>query len=148
METYKEIYEHKITEDNEEGLLVKWLYKGKEEFNTGAALTVLLLQQKVFVNARWYEDKWPEDAKKMISINVLCNDVFEWACADAEGLQYNELKDLFDHYEKDPQWGTAIWCIKKRGGLPQKPVYDAIQAAGIWDLDEMNLKNNISKRGE
>jgi len=141
METYKEIYEHKITEDNEEGLLVKWSYKEKEEFSSEAALTALLLEQKVFVTARWYEDKWPEDAKKMISINVLCNDIFAWGCADAEGLQYNELNDLFNHYEKDSKWGTAVWCIKKRGKLPQKPVYEAIQADEIWNLDEMDLEN-------
>lgn len=26
--------------------------------------------------------------------------------------------------------------------MPQKPVYDMIQAAGIWDLESMDLKQN------
>ncbi len=64
METYKEIYEHKITEDNDEGLLVKWSYKGKESFNNEAALTVLLIERKIFLNSNWYQDKWPEEARQ------------------------------------------------------------------------------------
>ena len=143
METYKEIYEHKITEDNDEGLLVKWSYKGKEEFSNEAALTVLLLERQIFLNSNWYMDDWPEDAQKMTSLNVNCNDVFAWGCADAEDVEFKELKDLFEHYIKDPGWGTAVWCIKRRGYLPQKPVYEAIQKNGIWNLDEMGLKDGV-----
>ena len=54
------------------------------------------------------------------------------------------LKDLFTHYEKDPGWGTEVWCIKKRGYLPQKPVFDIIQKLGVWDLTTMNLKDGLN----
>ena len=54
----------------------------------------------------------------------------------------SELRELYDHWEKDPSWGPAVWCCKKRNEMPQKPVYDMIQAAGIWDLESMYLKPN------
>ena len=56
---------------------------------------------------------------------------------------FKELKDLFYHYKKDPGWGTAVWCIKKRDILPQKPVFDIIQKEGIWDLTKMDLKDGF-----
>ena len=143
MENYKIIYEHKITEDNEDGLIVRDSYKEKESFSSEAALTVLLLERQVFLNNNWWREEWDDEQKKLFSINVNCNDVFAWGCADAEELLFEELEDLFEHYEKDPGWGTAIWCIKKRGYLPQKPVFDAIQADGVWDLTKMGIEEGF-----
>lgn len=140
---YKEIYEHKIdTED--EGLLVKYSMNGKEYFDAEAAIAALLIEKKIFMNSNWWEKEWPEEAQKRISMNVNCNDVFAWGCADAESLDYSEIKDLFDHYQKDSSWGTAVWCIKKRGYLPQKPIFNAIQSSGIWDLTKMELKDGFN----
>jgi hypothetical protein len=65
-----------------------------------------------------------------------------WGAADAEEVLYSELEDLYEHYHKDPVWGTAIWCIKKRGFMPQKHVEMIIREAGVWNLDEMNLTEN------
>jgi len=141
MSKFKEIYNHELNEDNDEGLLVKWSMDEKEHFVPEAALSVLLIEQKIFLNSNWFQEGWPEDAKKRTSLNVNCNDVFAWACADSEDLDYSELEDLFNHYQKDPGWGIAVWCIKKRGQTPQKPVFDRIQSAGIWDLTKMNLKS-------
>ena len=85
---------------------------------------------------------WPETAVNTFSINVNCNDVFAWASADAEEMFYEDLEDVYTHWEKDPSWGPAVWCIKKRNLMPQRPVYEAIMKAGIWNLDEMNLRSN------
>lgn len=106
-------------------------------FEHEAALAHLLINEVVFLNSNWWEDSWPEDAKKTFSISLNCNDVFAWGCADAEGLRFYDLEDVYDHWEKDPSWGPAIWCIKKRKQMPQRPVEKSIREAGIWDLDQL-----------
>jgi len=143
MEKYKETYNHKITdnEDFEDGnITVEWEIDGDREFEKELALSVLLMERIVFINNFWWMKDWDEEQKNHFSINVNCSDVFAWGAADAEDLKFNELEDLFQHYKKDHYWGAAIWCIKKRGYMPQKPVYDSIQKEGIWNLDKMNLK--------
>ena len=57
-------------------------------------------------------------------------------------LSLPELQDLYDHWEKDKEWGPAVWCIKKRKQLPQRPVLEAIERAGIWDLRSLGLGEN------
>ncbi len=105
-------------------------------------LAALLTAEVVFLNSHWWKSEWPEDARKTTALCVNCNDVFAWACADAEGLDYAEIEDLYDHWVRDPSWGAAVWCIKKRGQMPQKPVADKIQAGGIWILEEFGLARN------
>jgi len=146
MEKYKEIYNYKITENEEYedgNITVEWEYDGDKEFEQELALSVLLLEKIVFINNFWWMKDWSKEQKSGFSINVNCNDVFAWGAADAENLEFEELEDLFKHYKKDKHWGSSVWCIKKRGYLPQKPVYEAIQKEGIWNLDEMNLKDGV-----
>lgn len=112
-------------------------------FEPERALAFLLLKNVVFANDHWWmKDKWPQEACNSFSINVDCSDVFAWACADAEPLYYDNLEELYEYYEKDPHWGAQVWCIKRRKQLPQKPVYDKIQQAGIWNLDEISKEWN------
>jgi hypothetical protein len=111
-------------------------------FESEKALAMLLNNEVVFLNNHWWEKEWPEEAKQTFSINCNCNDVFAWGCADAEEITYDELKDLYDHFVKDPQWGSAIWCIKKRKLMPQRPVLISIEKNGIWDLSSMGLADN------
>lgn len=111
-------------------------------FEPEQAVARMLAAGVIFLNNHWWEDQWPEEAKKTTSLNVNCNDVFAWGCADGEEVYYNELEDLYDHWLKDPERGPDVWCCKKRKELPQKPVYERIKAAGIWDLDSMGLEPN------
>ena len=97
-------------------------------------LRFLMMEDVVFVNNGWHNESQPKDH---ITVHVTCNDVFAWACGDAEDLLYGEIEDLFNHYVKDPKWGTAVWCIKKRKWPPQTPVYDRIKKDGIWPIDEI-----------
>lgn len=117
-------------------------------FEETDALAVLLINNQVFLNDHWWmkDEGWPEDACKVTSLNVNCNDVFCWGCADADEMNYSDIQDVYEHYIKDPYWGTAVWCIKKRNLMPQKPVYDSIMKDGIWDLDSMNLQPNPTWR--
>lgn len=111
-------------------------------FEKELALSALLLKEKVFLNNHWWIADWPDDAKQTFGINVFCNDVFMWGCSDSEELNFSDLQDLWEHHVKDLDWGTEVWCIKKRKQMPQKPVYLAIMSSNIWDLDNMNLKPN------
>lgn len=103
----------------------------------GKMLAALLMAEVIFLNSHHWVKEWPEKARKVTSLNVSCSDVFAWACSDAEGIEYLDIEDLYDHWIKDPNWGPAVWCMKKRRRMPQKPVADAISKLGIWDLDQI-----------
>lgn len=114
----------------------------KVVFDKEAALALLLINKVVFLNDHWWEDEWPDRAKKVTSLNVNCNDVFAWGCADAEEMPHSELEAVYRMWRKDPAWGTAIWCMIQRNQMPQKPVEDIIRKAGIWELDKLGLGKN------
>lgn len=116
------------------------------EFDDAAALAVLLANEEIFLNSYWWEGEWPEAAQKRTALCVNCNDVFMWGCADAEDIFHSELRDLYEHWVKDPEWGSAVWCVKRRKLMPQPPVEERIRKAGIWDLDSMGLEVNPAKR--
>jgi len=106
-------------------------------FEEERGLAVLLNTEAVFLNDHWWKDDWPKDARRTVSLNVNCNDVFAWGCADAEEMTYADIEDVYQHWKKDRVNGTTIWCIKRRKELPQRPVAKSIQAGGVWDLDAL-----------
>lgn len=109
-------------------------------------LAALLAAEVVFLNTYHWMEEWPEDARKMgICIAVNCNDMFAWGCADAQEATLSEVPDIFEHWLKDPKWGTIIWCMKKRNMMPQPPVERMIRVAGFWDLDSMGLEESPFK---
>lgn len=105
-------------------------------------IAVLLQAQVLFTNSFWMEKDWPEAARNLTVLAVNCSDVFAWGCADAERPTYADIPDVYAHWRKDPSWGPAVWCMKRRKEMPQKPVADMIAADGIWMLDEMGLEPN------
>ena len=62
-----------------------------------------------------------------------CNDIFAWACADAEEVEHGEIQALYDLWLKDRTWGAAKWCAIKRNQKPQPPVIASMKKAGAWD---------------
>lgn len=111
-------------------------------FEDHMALGHMLINEVIFINNHWWQKEWPEPCQKMISLNVNCNDVFAWACADSEELPYAEVENLYRMWRKDPMWGSAVWCMIQRRQMPQKPVEDQIRRAGIWDLESLRLGEN------
>lgn len=105
-------------------------------------IAVLLDAGVLFTNALHWKDDWPADARKYTALVVNCNDVFAWGCADGEDINYYELTDLWKDWRKDPCWGPAIWCMKKRQEMPQKPLEDIIRKEGIWNFEELGLSDN------
>jgi len=65
-----------------------------------------------------------KDSKVYMYVN--CNDIFYWACADSEKIQFEEIPDLI----KD---GPILWCCKKRNLGPQTPVVDYLKKNGEWN---------------
>lgn len=111
-------------------------------FEEEAALAHLLMNEVVFLNSHWWKEEWPEEARKRTSLNVNCNDVFAWGCADAESMLHDDIENLYRMWLKDPAWGSAVWCMIRRNQMPQKPVEKRIRDAGIWDLDALKLGGN------
>lgn len=111
-------------------------------FEAEKALAHMLMNEVVFLNSHWWEKEWPEQARKEASINVNCNDVFAWGCADAETMLFDDIENLYRMWRKDPSWGAAVWCMIRRNQMPQKPVEKRVRDAGIWDLDSFKLGAN------
>jgi len=105
-----------------------------EEHEPEWKLAHLLIENVIFINNGWWIDHWPKDS---VTLHVNCNDIFSWASADGEDITHSEINELYKMWKKDPGWGPAVWCIKKRKLMPQKPVEDMIRKAGIWNLDEI-----------
>lgn len=76
-----------------------------------------------------------EGKERTVCLFVNCNDLFAWACADAECVQHHEIESLYRAW-KSSSFGIDKWCCKHRKQKPQKPVEDAIRQEGHWD-DEM-----------
>lgn len=108
-------------------------FPAEEVFDEERALALLLINEVVFLNCHWWEKEWPEDARNRASINVNCNDIFVWGCADAETINHEDIEPLYRMWIADPEWGAAKWCAMRRQQQPQTPVIDLMKKAGAWD---------------
>jgi hypothetical protein len=116
---------------------------GKEYCDNELALSVLLKKSVLFCNERYYSES--KDCKSIgptIVIFVNCNDIFAWACADAECLPLDEIPVLYRMWERDKAWGPAKWCCIRRNEKPQEPVIDYMKSAGVWDDIMEKLPDN------
>lgn len=74
--------------------------------------------------------------KAPAAIFVNCNDLFAWACADAEPLPMSEINNLYAMEREHRPHGASIWACLRRGMRPQGPVEKKMREAGAW-TDEM-----------
>ena len=70
-----------------------------------------------------------------VTMYVNCNDLFWWAVADAEELNFSDLAELNRCISESPDHGELLWCAKKRKMRPQKPYYKS------FSNDEAELFN-------
>lgn len=110
-----------------------WVAEDGENAELEYCLAALLADKQVGLLATEQEG---------FEVFAVCNDIFAWALADLVIVPYNSLIDLYQHWRKDSDFGVAVWCIKKRKVMPQRPVAQAIQEQGIWDLGSMGLSPN------
>jgi hypothetical protein len=134
--------QHTIKDDDIEWTM-EWPDRPDEQvFEKEPALALMLLNEVVFLNSHWFQEDLPEKFQRQISVNVNCNDVFMWGCADADPLPYAEIDNLYRLWRKGP-WGSAIWCMIQRKEMPQKPVENAIRQTGVWDLDALQAEHGL-----
>lgn len=118
---------------------------GSRIANEEAMVAKLLDEDILFLNTRQFICPHNPDRKeRTIVLFVLCNDVFAWACSDAECITAEEIPDLFELYQKYGDWGAVIWVCKRRGMRPQKPMAEKMKEKGVWPEKIMSqLKSNI-----
>lgn len=86
----------------------------------------LLRVMQILAKDENYEDIWwrCDGEHAPITVLVNCNDLFYWACADAEKLTEENL-DIFEKaHADDPKNGSLLFCCRVREMRPQKPFYD------------------------
>lgn len=121
----------------------------KTEFEDNDVLALLLHEGIVFLNNHWWREDFTEEQKQLFSINVNVNDGFGYACADCEGIGYNELEDLFNYWEKDKDYGPLVFVAKKRKMLPLKSWCDKINKIGVWNIEkEVDILGTENPYGE
>lgn len=115
------------------------------------ALAHLLLNDVLFSNGRDYVSSFAgepqEISKETVVLFVNCNDLFVWACADAEELPHDEIGPLFKMWHADKRWGADKWCCLRRNMQPQGPIVRDMKLSGSWDdVMEALPKNPDSQR--
>ena len=98
----------------------------------------------LFSNCREYLWNGKSEGSTIV-LFVNCNDVFGWACADAEALMSNEIEDLYKLWKSDNMWGPIQWVCKKRGQKPQIPVERDMKKMGSWPEWMNSLRDNALK---
>ena len=107
----------------------------KTDFEENDVLALFLSEGVIFINNHWWRKDFTEEQKQLFSINVNVNDVFGPG-ADAEEIGYNELEDLFNHWQKDSEYGPIVFVAKKRKMLPMKFWCDIINKLGVWNIEQ------------
>lgn len=115
----------------------------KGEIQTDAALAIMILNEAVFTNAHRTPDDEAGSRAASTSLYVTCNDVFAWGCSDLEEMRHDQIAEVYDFWERDPRWGTAVWCMIQRRELPQRPVLERIRKAGSWDVDALETEHGL-----
>lgn len=113
---------------------------GVEHCAHEVALADLLRDEVVFCNHRLFDpDTWCKPSGRTegptVVLFVIANDVFAWACADAECFTTEDIGPLWRAH-KEGKWGVIKWLCRKRGMQPQKPIVTDMKADGAW-TDEM-----------
>lgn len=105
-----------------------WPYDGKKIYEPGGMLAVLIANGNVFV----FRDKQTNNFAFYLNMN----DTFDWATADAEHVTFDDLEDMYKHFEQNPAYGDVIWTAKRRRQMPITPVVKRMRDAGV-DVDAL-----------
>ena len=88
-----------------------------------------------YVEGSGHEGTW------RYSVNV--NDVFAWACADAEALEPLELQDWEQAWKDSPSCGGMLWVARKRKMRPQGAIYKVIPYESWHLFDEAGPARDV-----
>lgn len=132
------------------GCDIVYYFNGEEFCDEERALSILLLDDKVFCNTGTFNDE------KTVCLFVNCSDVFAWGCADAEAFTTSDIPAIWKLYHENQNYGTAKWCCLKRNMQPQAPVKQRMIEHGVWDdamealpenrYDKLRLEARMQKK--
>jgi len=54
---------------------------------------------------------------------LLMNDVFAWACADGETVEWEDVPAIYALWKGQGSDGLLVWACVKRNMRPQKPLF-------------------------
>lgn len=98
------------------------------------AIGEMLMEDVIFTNT---------DKNNNLILLVNINDIFAWACADCEQIEYGEeILDLYSLWKQYDYYGIVIWASYKRKMLPQDPIVNDMKKNGIWDNSMEKLEPN------
>jgi len=110
--------------------------EGEESCMENDVLAYLMLRGEIYVTQAQVGG-FPEgdgrNGLQVVSLMLGCNDMFAWACADAEPFSMADVPDIGKAYLADNKWGTLKWIMKKRNQQPQPPVIAMMKRDGAWD---------------
>lgn len=118
------------------------------EGDESKALASLLQEDVCFLNTRKYICPITEQIGTTTVVFVNANDVFMWACSDAEDIEYTDgdlpcpIIDLYQLYKEKGYWGKIEWLCKVRNIQPQAAVKRDMIAEGYWTDSLENLTLN------
>lgn len=125
---------------------VLYTVNGEEHCDEDLALAELLSAEIIFANCRPYVHSWKDRGEepdgRTVVLFVNCNDLFAWACADAEDLPLEEVPTLYKAWKAEGRWGVEKWCCRRRNQRPQPPVERQMREAGVWDAEMEALPPN------
>lgn len=125
-----------------------YTFDGEEHCREEQCLAQLLIDDVLFCNERatvehaykivdgklYNDDTKPTSAGTSTTIlYVNCNDLFYWACADAEPLPNKEIGRLYKMHMADKKYGSSKWCCFRRNLRPQVPIVEMMKKDGAWD---------------
>lgn len=91
---------------------------------TSELLTALLFSEVVWVRSGMKDEE-------AFEVYVNCNDLFAWACSDAEKITPEELPEFYNKWRKNKHY-PDIWCCAKRRQMPQDAVVERVwRPAGL-----------------
>jgi hypothetical protein len=106
------------------------------DFCHGEALSILLKEEIVWINNKTINDKiipW---------LLVNTNDVFMWACGDAEDLEYDQIEPLIKLVLDNLKWGSTKWACIVNNMQPQGPIVRDMKIDKYWDDELETLPKN------
>jgi hypothetical protein len=79
----------------------------------------LLATGYVLVNCMHWRKDWPEEARDVLTVGIVCNDLFGPG-ADAEMLPMSQLETAWRMHTEDKQYlrGLMAWCVMRRKTMP------------------------------
>ena len=99
-----------------------------ERFDIDAALGEMLLSGPVFAS-----DSGTASNPSLVTLDVICNDTFGYACADGVDLPYDEVENLYKLWKAYPIYGPTKWCCLQAKCRPLPEIEADLRKAGLWD---------------